>query len=131
MLRSISTAGTLPPKLRRRSDGRLDVPRVPRRQVEALEAARPRGEPDRDARLLVREAARAAPERQARRGRRRHGEEADPDAERDARAERRQARDAGPPGARGGARRPRPAGAGAQVRDPAAAAKPPRPGEAA
>src|SRR5919197_2559572 len=106
MLRSVSTAGRLPTKRPRRIDGRPDVPRVTRRQVEALEAARPRREPDRDARLLVREAARAAPERQARRGRRRPGEEADPDAERDARAERRQARDAGPPGARGGTRGP-------------------------
>src|SRR5919197_1891161 len=92
MLLAISTAGTLPAKLRRRFDGRPDVPRIARRQGEDLEGSRQGREPDGDARLLVREAARAAPERQARAGPRRHREEAAADAVGEPRAERREAR---------------------------------------
>ena len=62
----------------RRTDGRLDVARLHRGQGDALEAARPRGGSERHARLLVREAARAAAGREARRRRRGHGEEAAP-----------------------------------------------------
>ncbi len=101
------------------------------RQGEVLEAAQPGGESDRDARLLVRADARAAPERQARRRRRRHCEEAAraPDAE--ARAERRQARDAGAPGSRCESRRSRAAGARAQGGRAAAAPGTRRAGAAA
>src|SRR5262245_18288204 len=45
-------------------------------QGEMEQASRPRGGPNRDARLLVRGAAPAAPERQARDRRRHHGQEA-------------------------------------------------------
>src|SRR5947208_619185 len=116
MLRSISMVGTLLDTPPRRTDGRPDVPRVARRQVEDFEDARPRREPNRDARLLVREAAGVAPERQARRRRRRDRQEAIADADADARAERRKARDAGAPGAGRRARGPRAAGARAEVR---------------
>src|SRR5438132_13545603 len=102
-------------------DARVDVARVERGQGEVLEAARPRRGSERDARLLVRAAAPAAPEREARGRGRRHGEEAAPDADGAARAERGQARHAGAPGAR-----LRPGGSGAtgtraEVRSPAAA----------
>src|SRR6266516_1251141 len=122
MLRSINMGGTLTGTATRRTDGRLDVTNLDDRQGEVLEAARPGGEPDGDARLLLREAAGAAPEREARRRRRRHGEEAARAPDDPARAERGQARHAGPPGARRGPRGSRAAGARAQGRGAAAAA---------
>src|SRR5919204_5180600 len=101
MLRAISTSGTLTVEhTKRRTDGRPDATRVADREGEDLQDAEQGGEPDRDARLLVRAAAAAPAERQARNRRRRHLEEAAPDADRSARAERREARDAGAPGAR-------------------------------
>ena len=86
-------------------------------QGEVLEAARPRREPDRDARLFVRAAVAAAPERQARHRGRRHVEEAARDADSSS-SRAGQARDAGAPGAGGGPRGSRAAGARAQGRSP-------------
>src|ERR1700730_5143446 len=123
MLRSISTLGTLTGNSTRRTDGRPDGTRFDSREGEILEAARPRGEPERDARLLLREAARAPAERQARCRRRRHREETSRAPDHAARAERRQARDPGAAGARRGTRRPRPPGAREEDGSPAAAAR--------
>ena len=116
---------------KRRTNGRSDVTRVADRESEVLEAAQPGGEPDRDARLLLRADADAAPERQARRRRCRHGEETarDPDAE--GRAERRQARDPGATGARRQPRGSRTPGAREEGRGAAAAPGARRPGQAA
>src|SRR5436190_9492849 len=100
-------------------------------QVEVVGDAEPRGEPEPDARLLVREAARVAAERQARDRRRRHGEEATTAPDPAARAERRQARDPGAPGARSEPRRSRARGARAQVRNATAAPAARRAGAAA
>src|SRR6266545_8237556 len=92
---------------------------------EGLEGARPGREPERDARLLVRAATYAPPEREARHRRRRHREEAPADAAEAARAERRQARDAGAAGPRQRPRGSRAAGARAEVGrpDPAAGSR--------
>src|SRR5438874_10224057 len=128
MFRSISTGGTLDVNTIRRTDGRLDVTGVDGDQGEVLEAARPRREPHRDARLLVRADAPAAPECQARRRGRRHSQEAARTPDNAARAERRQARDAGAPGAHRRPRGSRPAGARAEGRRPAAAPGPRRAG---
>src|SRR3954452_15071963 len=84
----------------RRIDARPDVTRRDCDQGEVLEAARPRREPERDAGLLVRAPAAVAPEREARRRRRRHLQETARAADQDARAEPRQAGHAGPRGAR-------------------------------
>src|SRR5437764_3487301 len=91
------------------------------RQGEVQRAAEPRREPAGNARLLLRAPAGVAPERQARRRRRGHGEEAAADPDPAARAERRQARYAGPAGRRRRPRGPRPPGPRAEVGDPAAA----------
>src|SRR5437667_1632312 len=82
-------------------NGGSDVPDDDDHQGEVLRPLEPGREPERDARLLLREAARVTAERQARDRRRRHGEEAAPAPDRAARAERRQARDPGTPGAGG------------------------------
>src|SRR6266566_6400651 len=122
MLLSTITAGTLPPRsATRRANGRSDATDDDDHQGEVLEAAQPGGEAFRDARLLLRAATRATPERETRSRRRGHGQEASAAADADARAERRQARHAGAPGGFAGTRGPRPPGAGAQVRRPAAA----------
>src|SRR5512135_3592194 len=115
MLRSTSiTALGYLDTAKRRIDGRALVADHAHHQVEVLEAAEPDGEPDGDARLLVRADAAAAPERQARRRRRGHGEEAAGDPDPGARAERRQAGDAGAAGCRGQPRGSRAPGARAQ-----------------
>src|SRR4051812_34722587 len=112
MLLSTITAGTLPPQITtRRGNGRSDGTNDDDHQGEVLEAAQPCGEALRDTRLLVRAAARAAPEREAGRCRRGHGQEASAVADSDPRAERRQARFAGPPGCLAGTRGSRPPGA--------------------
>src|SRR6266566_597156 len=122
MLLSTITAGTLPPRsATRRANGRSDATDDDNHQGEVLEAAEPGGEAFRDPRLLVRAAARAAPEREAGSRRRRHGQEAAAAADADPRAERRQARHAGPPGALAEPRGSRPPGTRAQVRGAAAA----------
>src|SRR5204862_4525698 len=116
MLRWTITGGTLNVETTRRADGRADAANDEHHQGEVVEAARPHGETFRAARLLVREAARTAPEREARRRRRGHVEEAARAPDADARAERRQA---GHPGATGGRAGPcgsGAAGARAQVR---------------
>ena len=84
------------------------------RQSQDQQAPQPGRGSRRDPRLLVREAARAAPERQARRRRRRDVEEAAGDANGHARAERRQAGRPGAPGAAGRPRGSRQGGAAAQ-----------------
>src|SRR5947209_13767999 len=94
------------------------------RQSQDLSAPRPRGGSGRDARLRLPEAGRAAPERQEGDRRRRHVEEATPDAGGKASAVERQARHAGPPGARSGSRGPRPDRARAQERRSAGAPGP-------
>src|SRR5207247_1219638 len=115
MLFMISTPGTLlPPPAKRRRDGRADEPNERDHQGEVVEAARPRRETLRDSRLLVREAARAAAEREARSRRRHDGEEAPRAPDPAAAAERREAGDAGPRGGRRQPRGPRPARARAQ-----------------
>src|SRR4029453_13993867 len=122
MLLSTITAGTLPRKSQLGGpNGRADATDDDDHQGEVLEAAQPGGKALRDPRLLVRAAARAAPEREGGRRRRRHGQEAPPAANADPRAERRQARHAGAPGARAGARGSRPPGTRAQVWGAAAA----------
>src|SRR5438270_46131 len=122
MLRATSTGARLPPESATwRFDARPDVTRLDDRQGEVLEAARPRRGSRRDPRLLVRAAAPAAPEREARRRGRRHGEEAPPNADGAARTERRQAGDAGAAGPGRGPRGPRAAGARAEVGRAAAA----------
>src|SRR5688572_28245771 len=103
-------------------NGRLDVTTLDGGEGEALEAARPGGGPGLDARLLVRETARAPPERQTRRGRRGHCEEAAAAPDAAARGEPRQARHAGPPGALAGPGGSRARSARAQVGRPGAAA---------
>src|SRR5262245_2949682 len=103
-------------------NGRPDVTSVARREVEVLEASRPRRESRGDSRLLVREAARAAPERQARHRRRGDGEEAAGAPGAAATAEPGEARLPGPRRTCGGSRGPRAAGPGAEVRLAAAAA---------
>ena len=75
-------------------------------------------DPSRDARLRLPEAGRAASERQEGHRRRRHVEEAPPDAVPEARAAGGQARHAGPPGAVAGPRGPGPRRARAQDRRP-------------
>src|SRR5204863_9589648 len=75
MLRSTSTGGRLITESTRRADGRADATNDDADQGEVVEAARSCGEADRDPRLLLRATARAAPERQARRRRRGHGQE--------------------------------------------------------
>src|SRR6476646_5933358 len=122
MLRSTITVARLDAPLPRRTNGRTDVTRVAGGEVEVLEAARPRRGSRRDPGLLLREAARAAAERQARDRRRRHGQEAARASGDAAAAEPGQARRAGARGAGGRPRGPRPAGAGAEVRPAAAAA---------
>src|SRR5437016_4714569 len=82
-------------------NGGIDVPDDDDHQGEVVGAAEPGREPERDTRLLLREAARVPAERQAGDRGRRHGEEAAPAPDHAARAERRQARNAGAPGARG------------------------------
>src|SRR4051812_8901064 len=131
MLRSSSIDGTLTAKTIRRTDGRLDATGLDGDQGEVFEGPRPGRESHRDARLLVRADAGAAPERQARRRRRRHGQEAARAPDDAARAERRQARDAGPPGARSRPRGSRAPGARAEGGRPATAPGSRRPGEAA
>src|ERR1022692_1534843 len=122
MLRSTSTALGYLDTAKRRIDGRPLVTDHADHQVEVLEAAQPDGESDRDARLLVRADAGAAPERQARRRRRGHGEETAGDPDPGARAERGHARDAG---AAGGGGEPRGSRApGARAQGPGAAAAP-------
>src|SRR5436309_77030 len=81
-------------------NGGIDVPDDDDHQGEVLGAPEPRGEPERDARLLLREAARVAAERQAWDRRRRHGEETAAAPDDAARAERRQARNPGAAGPR-------------------------------
>src|SRR5689334_20846471 len=123
MLRSTITAGTLTARpATRRRNGEFVATDDDSDQGEVLEVPEPSREAVRDARLLVREAARAAPERQARRRGRGHLQEAAAAADAAARAERRQARHAGAPGARRGARRSGPRGPRAEVGSPAAAA---------
>src|SRR5712691_11687426 len=101
MLRKISTAGRLIVwETKRRTDGRLAQQDRDDREGEVLEAPGPRRGSSRDARLLVREATGDAPEREARRCRRRNGEETAAAPDGPARAERRQARHPGAPGAR-------------------------------
>src|SRR4029450_6447587 len=104
MLRSTITGGTLNVETTRRADGRADGADDEHHQGEVVEAARPHGETFRAARLLVREAARAAPERETRRRRRCHGEEAARAPDAVARAERPQAGAPRPPRARAAAR---------------------------
>src|SRR2546421_1422932 len=127
MLRSTITAARLTRRTAtRRADGRVARTDDDSDQGEVLEAPEPSREAFRDARLLVRAAAGAAPEREARRRGRRYGEETARASNPAARAERRQARHAGTAGPR---RRPRGScarGAGAKVRGPAAAAGPRR-----
>src|SRR5919197_6766861 len=131
MLRSTITGGTLIAQSTRRADGRADATDDEHHQGEVVEAARPRREALRTARLLVRAPARAAPERQAGCRRRGHGQEAPAAPDAVARAERRQARHTGPPGSLAGARGPCAAGARAQIGHPAAAAGPRRADQAA
>src|SRR5512132_622114 len=132
MLLSTITAGTLLRKSQLGGpNGRADATDDDDHQGEVLEAAQPGGKALRDSRLLVRAAARAAPEREAGRRRRRHGQEASPAANADPRAERRQARHAGATGPRAGARGSRPPGTRAQVRGSAAASGARRPDQAA
>src|SRR5207302_1941570 len=132
MLLSTITAGTLPPRIAtRRANGRSDGTDDDDHQGEVLEAAQSGGKALRDARLLVRAAARAAPEREAGSRRRGHGQEASAAADPDPRAERRQARHAGAPGGLAGTRGPCQSGAGAQVRGPAATSGARRPDQAA
>src|SRR4051794_6756099 len=123
MLLAISTSGTLTAEPEtRRTDGRPDAASEPDREVEDVQDAEQGGEPDRDARLLLRAAAAASAERQARDRRRRHVEETAPDADPAARADRRQARD---PGAAGARRQPRGSRApGPRAQDGRAAAAP-------
>src|SRR5205809_5918560 len=78
----------------------IDVPNDDDHQGEVLGPVEPRGEPERDARLFLREAARVPAERQAWDRGRRHGQEAAPAPDPAARAERRQARYPGAPGGR-------------------------------
>src|SRR6476660_4619894 len=131
MLRSTITVARLDAPLPRRTNGRSDVTRVTGGEVEVLEAARPRRGSGRDARLLLREAARAAAEREARDRGRRHREEAARAPGDAAAAEPGQARRAGARGACRRPRGPRPSGAGAEVRPAAAAAVPRRADHAA
>src|SRR5881394_3377402 len=131
MLRSTITGGTLNVETTRRADGRADGANDEHHQGEVVEAARSHGETFRAARLLVREAARTAPEREARRRRRGHGEEAARASDADARAERRQAGHPGAAGCRAGARGSCAAGARAQVRRSVAAPGARRPDQAA
>src|SRR5512132_1597923 len=122
MLLSTITAGTLLRKSQLGGpNGRADATDDDDHQDEVLEAAQPGGKALRDPRLLVRAAARAAPEREAGRRRRRHGQEASPAANADPRAERPQARHAGATGPWAGARGSRPPGTRAKVRGAAAA----------
>src|SRR5436190_19240392 len=121
MDRSTITGRYAKRKPTRRADGRAHAACVDGREGEDLEASRPCGETRGDAGLLLREAARAAAERQARCRRRRYLEEAARAPAEAARAERRQA---GIAGARRGRRRARgsgAAGARAEVWRPAAA----------
>src|SRR3954468_8383849 len=105
MLLSTITAGTLPPRIAtRRANGRSDGTNDDDHQGEVLKAAQSGGEALRDTRLLVRTAARAAPERQAGSRRCGHGQEASAAADTDPRAERRQARHAGSAGGLAGTR---------------------------
>src|SRR6266536_1395849 len=132
MLLSTITAGTLPARIAtRRANGRADGTNDDADQGEVVEAARPGGKALRDPRLLLRAAARAAPEREAWSRRRGHSQEASAAADADPRAERRQARHTGAPGALAGARGSRPPGAGAKIRSPAAAPGARRSGRAA
>src|SRR5205814_4668115 len=103
MLRSTITGGTLDVETTRRADGRADGADDEHHQGKVVEAARPHGETFRPARLLVREAARTAPERETRRRRRGHGEEAARASDADARAERREAGHSSATGCRAGA----------------------------
>src|SRR6266536_2971818 len=102
MLRSTITGGRLVAESTRRANGRADESDDDRDQGEVLEAAQPGREALRDARLLLRAPARAAPEREAGRRGRGHRQEAARDPDADPGAERRQARVAGAPGARAG-----------------------------
>src|SRR6266568_4443536 len=116
MLRSTSTVARLACRpATRRTNGRPDVTNHDDHQGEVLGPAEPRREPQRDARLLLREAAGVAAERQARDRRRRHGQEAARAADAAAPAERRQARDAGTPGGRREPGGPRAAGTRAEI----------------
>src|SRR5919201_5053992 len=93
--------GTLPVHLQPGGvDGRPHLTSNDDHQGEDLRNAEPRREPERDARLFVRAPARIAPERHARRRRRRHGEETPAAPDTATGAERRQARHAGASGGR-------------------------------
>src|SRR3954453_17821222 len=122
MLRSRSTGGRLVAESTRRANGRSDRTDDNADQGEVFEAAQPRGKALRNARLLVRAAARAAPERQARSRRCGDGEEAAAAPDAVPRAERGQARHASAPGGFAGTRGSRSPGAGAEIRGAAAAA---------
>src|SRR5712691_6221692 len=102
-------------------NGGIDVPDDDDHQGEVLDTLEPGREPERDARLFLREAARVPAERQARDRGRRHGQEAAPAPDPAARAERRQARHPGAPGGRREPRGSRAGGARAEVGYPAAA----------
>src|SRR5262245_17012932 len=122
MLRSISTpVGYFPTRATRRIDGRTHATRLDGDQGEVLEAARQGRGSGRDARLLLRAAAPAPAERQARDRGRRHLEETAPAADDAARAERREARHAGTPGGLAEPRGPGPRRARAEVGGPVAA----------
>src|SRR5437588_13030203 len=103
MLLSTITAGTLPPRIAtRRANGRSDGTNDDDHQGEVLEAAQSGREALRDTRLLIRAAARDAPEREAGHGRGGRGQEASTVADSDPRGQRRQALFARPPGCHAG-----------------------------
>src|SRR6478736_3370951 len=105
MLRSISTvARLLAPTRGGVANGRLVGAHQDDLRSKDVEGTRPRGESDRDARLLLRAAAQPAAEREAGHRRRGHGEEAAAAPAEPARAER---REAGDTGASGGQRQSR------------------------
>src|SRR5256885_6590953 len=124
MLRSTSTLARLTRSPTRRTNGRPDVPSFNDHQGEVLGAPGASREPAGDARLLLRAPAAEPPGRQARRCRRRHGQEAPATPDPATGAEPRQARRPGPAGTRRRPRGPGPAGPGTEVRRPAAASGP-------
>src|SRR6266511_5572306 len=108
-------------------DGWAHEPRLDRREGAHLQAARPGRGPEHYSRLLVREAAGALAEGEARRRRRGDREEAARAPDPEARAGGREARAAGAPGARRGPRGSRARRPGAQGARAAAAAGPRQP----
>src|SRR5687767_748761 len=112
-------------------DARPGRPDVDNDQGEDLEDARPRRGPGRDPRLRVPQAAGASAAGQKGHRRRRHREEADPDAVEEARGAGGEARHAGAPGGLAEPRGPRANGARAEDGDPVGAPRPRHPGHAA